>query len=53
MQTKAKFYLIFTKINIDFFSGAPKLTLIPKASTSPKIKKTFLRMSVRDDKPTS
>ena len=34
----------FIKINIDYFSGSPKLPLIPKVSISLKIKKkTFLR----------
>ena len=49
MQTEAKFYLCFTKINLNFFSGTPKLPLIPKTFPSPKIKKSFLRFSAYDD----
>ena len=49
MKTQAKLCLCFTKINKIFFSGAPKLPLMPKVSLSPKIKKSFLRLSVRDD----
>lgn len=35
---------------INFFSGAPKLLLIPEVSPSPNIRKSFLRLSVWDDK---
>ena len=46
MQTQGKFCLCFTKIKSNFFSCAPKLPLIPKVSLSPKIKKSFLSLSV-------
>ena len=49
MQTQEKFCLCFIKTNISFFSGATKLPLIPKVSPSPKIKKSFLRLSVWGD----
>ena len=41
MQTQEKFCLCFIKTNINFFSGAAKLPLIPKVSPSPKIKNHF------------
>ena len=46
MQTQTKFCLCFTKINIKLFSGAPKVPLISQVSLSPKIKKSFLGVSV-------
>ena len=49
MQPQTKLCLCFTKINVNFFSGAPKVPLIPIVSPSPKIKKSFLRLSVSDD----
>ena len=50
IQTQAIFCVCFTNTNINFFSGAPKLPLIPKVSVLPKIKKSFLRLPVRNDK---
>ena len=45
MYTEAKFCVCFTKINTKFFSGTPKLPLIPKVSPSANTKKLFLRLS--------
>ena len=42
MQTKKKFVFALLKLILNFFSGAPKLTLIPKASSPPNIKNLFL-----------
>ena len=50
MQTQTKRCLCFSKININFFSNVPKLPLIPQVGPSPNIKKSFLRLSVSDDK---
>ena len=48
MKTQETFCLCFTKMTLNFFSGAPKLRLIPKVSPSPKIKKlVFLIISMR------
>ena len=33
-------------MKIHYFSGAQKLSLIPRVSPLPKIKKSFLRLSV-------
>ena len=41
IQNHAKFYLCFTKINLNFFSGAPKLPLIPKYLLHLKLKNHF------------
>ena len=46
MQTQARFCLCFTKTNINFFSDAPKLPLIPVVRPSPNINKSFLRLSI-------
>ena len=51
MQTQTNFCLCFTKINIKLFSGAPKVPLISQVSLSPKIKKSFLGVSVWDYQP--
>ena len=42
---------MFALLNLilNFFSGAPKLPLIPKISHLPNIKKLFLRLSTRND----
>ena len=40
---------VLLKLILNFFSGATKLPLIPKASRSPNIKKLFLRLSIGDD----
>ena len=44
MSTQTKFCVRFSEININLFSGAPKLPLIPKAGPSPNTKKLFLRL---------
>ena len=51
MQAQTKFCLCFTKINIKLFSGAPKVPLISQVSLSPKIKNSFLGVSVWDYQP--
>ena len=45
MEISAKFYVCFTNINTKPFYGAPELSLIPKVSPSPNIKKLLLRLS--------
>ena len=44
MSTQTKFCVRFSEININLFSGAPKLSLIPKAGPSPNTKKFFLQL---------
>ena len=39
----------FVKSILNFFSGFPKLSLIPHDGASPNIKKLFLRLSEWDD----
>ena len=46
MQIQTKLCHCFTKINIRFFSGSPKLPLVLKLSPSPEITKSCLRLSV-------
>ena len=53
MQTEAKFCLCLTKINVNFFCGAPKLILVTKIFPSRKITKLFLRLSLSDDELSS
>ena len=40
---------VSVKLILNFFSGAPKLPLIPKVRPSPNIKKLSLRLSECDD----
>ena len=40
----SKIVFALLKLVLNFFSGAPKLPLIPKVSPSPNIKKLFLRL---------
>ena len=46
MHIQTKLCFCFSKINIIFFSDAPKLPLIPKVDPYSKIKNSFLRLSV-------
>ena len=41
------------KLILTFFSGGPKLPLIPKVVPSPRTKKLFLRLSESDNEPIS
>ena len=50
MQTQAKFWFCFTKINTKLFSAVPALLLILSIGPSPNFK-TFLRLSVFDGRP--
>ena len=42
MQTQTKFCFALVKLILNFFSGDPRLPLIPKVGPSPNIKKLFL-----------
>ena len=50
MKTHTKYCPFSTKVILNFFSGAPKLSLIPKVYHSPDTKNAFLQSSVWDDK---
>ena len=45
MKTHEKIYLCFTKINVNFFSSAPKFSLVPKLSPSPRIKRIIFKIA--------
>ena len=47
MQTYPKFYICSTKVNTNFFSASPVLSLTPRVDPSPK--KLFFWLSVWDD----
>ena len=49
MQTQAKICVCFTKLILNFFSGKPKLPLIPKVGPSHSTKKLFLGLLAWDD----
>ena len=36
METRLKFFVCFTKVTLNFFSGKPKLPLMPKARSPPR-----------------
>ena len=44
MQTHDKIYLCFTKINVNFFSSAPKFSLVPKLSPLTRIKRIIFKI---------
>ena len=50
IQTQAKFVFALLKLMLNFFSGKPKLPLMPKSrGPSTSTKKVFSRFSVWDD----
>ena len=45
-KLKQNFVFALLKLILNFFSGKPKLPLMPNVGPSPNIKKLFLRLSV-------